>query len=204
METGSGPQSGTVFGEGCAASADDLVERFEVGDVVVDDGFVDEFPERLGRLEFWRIGRQEDVPDAFWDLEVCWSMPTGVVEHENDDPLAACASFFGKQAQQRLEEGLGYAVRDVPEALTGCRRNERRHVEPFEAMMAVRDRPLADRRPDPAGHRLQAEPVLVGRERLDRRIGVARRLLDDDVGHFFLKMSCSSGVAAFGLRGRGF
>ena len=70
--------------------------------------------------------------------------------------------------------------------------------------MAVRDRPLADRRPDPAGHRLQAEPVFVGRESLDRRIGVARGLLADDFGKVFLKSSCSAGVAAFGLRGRGF
>jgi hypothetical protein len=31
-------------------------------------------------------------------------------------------------------------------------------------MVAVRNRPLADRRPDPAAHRLQAEPVFVGRE----------------------------------------
>ena len=62
-------------------------------------------------------------------------------------------------------------------------------------MMAVRDRPLADRRPDPTGHRLQAEPALVGREDLDRRAGMARRFLGDDFGEFFLKASCSSGVA---------
>jgi hypothetical protein len=70
-------------------------------------------------------------------------------------------------------------------------------------MVSVSDRPLADRRPDPTGHRLQAEPVLVGREGLDRRVGMARRFLGDDFGEF-LKASCSSAVAAFGLRGRGF
>ena len=71
-------------------------------------------------------------------------------------------------------------------------------------MVAVRDRPLADRRPDPAAHRLQAEPVFVGGEGLDRRVGMARRFLGDNLGEFFLKASSSSSVAAFGLRGRGF
>jgi len=52
-------------------------------------------------------------------------------------------------------------------------------------MMAGRDRPLADRRPDPTGHRLQSEPALVGREGLDRRVGMARRFFGDDFGEFF-------------------
>jgi len=56
----------------------------------------------------------------------------------------------------------------------------------------VGDRPLADRRPDPTGHRLQAEPVLVGREGLDRRVGMARRFLGDDFGELFLKASCGA------------
>ena len=46
--------------------------------------------------------------------------------------------------------------------------------------------------------------MLVGREGLDRRVGMARGFLGDDLDKFFLKASCSSGVAAFGLRGRGF
>src|SRR5208283_213403 len=67
-----------------------------------------------------------------------------------DGTSTKCGRHFFWTAAMRLEEGLGYAFRDVPEALAGGRRNERRHVEPFEAMVAVRDRPLADRSSDPA------------------------------------------------------
>ena len=172
--------------------------------MLVDDGLVDQRPQRLGRLHFRGVGGLEDEPNAVGNDEAGFAVPTGVVERQDDAPLASGAGFFGEQPQQRLEERLGYAVRDVPEAFARRRRNERRHVEPFEAMMAVGDRPLADRRPDPAGHRLQADPALVGREGLDRRVGMARRFLGDDLGDFFLNASCSVSVAAFGLRGRGF
>jgi len=153
---------------------------------------------------FRGVCRLEDEANDFRDGEPDVAVPTGVVEHENDDPIASRAGFLSKQAQQRLEERLGYAVRDVPEDFASGGRNERRDIEPFEPMMAVRGRPFADRHPDPPRHRFQADPVLVGRERLDRRAGVARRFPRDDFGHFFLNASCSATVAALGLRGRGF
>jgi hypothetical protein len=46
--------------------------------------------------------------------------------------------------------------------------------------MAERHRARALRRPDPAPHRLQAEPVFVGRPELDRE-DVLRALLGDDL-----------------------
>ena len=39
-------------------------------------------------------------------------------------------------------------------------------------MMAERDRPLADRCPDPALDRLQAEPMLIRSPDLDRLVGM--------------------------------
>lgn len=148
MEAGLALDHFALAGESGTSHRDDLVEGLEGGDVLVDYGLVDQRPKRLGRLHFRGVGGLEDEADAFRHDEPRLAVPTGVVEHKNDDPVAPCAGFFGKQAQQRLEAGLGYPVRDVPEALAGGRKNERRLVEPFEAMMAVRDRPLAGRRPD--------------------------------------------------------
>lgn len=87
----------------------------------VDDRLVDEFPERLGRLKFGRVGRQEDEADAFGNVEVRRPMPTGVVYQENDDAVSACAGLFCESAQQFLEIGLGDAGVNVPEAFS-CRR----------------------------------------------------------------------------------
>ena len=43
-------------------------------------------------------------------------MPTGVVEDENDDPIATGPGFFGEGGQQRFEERLRDAVGNIPEA----------------------------------------------------------------------------------------
>jgi hypothetical protein len=106
-------------------------------------------------------------------------------EHENDDAVFAGAGFLGEGAQQLFEERLRYAVGDAPEAFAGRRRDEGGHIEPFEAVMAMSDRPHADRRPHPPRHRLRADTMLVGGEGLDRRAGVARRFLGDHLGEFF-------------------
>jgi hypothetical protein len=70
-------------------------------------------------------------------------------------------------------------------------------------MMAERDRPLADRGPDAAMDRLQAEPMLVRRPHLDGLVRMLVGFLDDRVGEAFLKSTACSGVADFGWRGRG-
>ncbi len=70
-------------------------------------------------------------------------------------------------------------------------------------MMARRDRALADRRPNAPRHRLQAEPVFVAGEDLDRLLGMLFRFLGDDVLEVFLNAAVSSGVADLGFFGRG-
>jgi hypothetical protein len=131
-------------------------------------------------------------------------MPTGVIEDENNDPVAPRAGLLGEGRQQRLEERLRHAVGDVPEAFAGRWRDEGGNIQPLEAMMAGGDRARADRRPNPAHDRFQAQPVFVGREGFDGDARMSLRLFGDDLGDFFLNSSCSAWLAAFGLRGRGF
>ena len=192
-----------IVGEADASFADDGLEGFEIADVFVDYRFVDDLPEMLGRLKFWSVGGKEQQPDSFGNLQIAFAMPTCVVEDEDDDPITTRPGFLGEGRQQRFEERLRDAVGNVPEAFAGRRRNERCDVEPFEAMMAGRDRAHADWRPNPPHDRLQAEPVFVGREGFDGEAGMDFGFLGDDLGDFFLNPSCSSALAALGLRGRG-
>jgi len=46
--------------------------------------------------------------------------------------------------------------------------------------------------------------MFVGREHFDGDAWMRLGFFGDDLGDFFLKPSCSSALAAFGLRGRGF
>ena len=110
-------------------------------------------------------------------------MPAGIVEHQDDVTLAPSAGLPGEGGEQGREEGLRQAGREIPDRLAAGRLDEGDHVQPPVPMVAERDRPLADRCPDPAADRLQAEAVLVLGPDLDgpvrmRRFGLRDRRLE--------------------------
>ena len=115
----------------------------------------------------------------------------------------ASAGLARESFEQRREERLRNAIVHIPKCFAARRRDEGGHVKPIEAMMARRDRALADGRPNAARHRLQAEPVFVAREDLDRPLGMLVRFFGDGVFETFLKIAVSSGVADLGFFGRG-
>jgi hypothetical protein len=112
-------------------------------------------------------------------------MPSGIVEYENDDAVTAGPGFLRESRQQLLEERFGDAVGNAPETFAGRGRDESRDVEPFDAVMAWRDRPRADGRPDSAHDRLQSEPVFVGGEGFDGDALIGLRYFRDDLGDFY-------------------
>src|ERR1700724_4701134 len=71
-------------------------------------------------------------------------------------------------------------------------------------MMAMRDRTLADGRPNTARDRLQADAMLVRGEDLDRLSRVLCGLLDNGVRKLFLNAAASAGEADFGFFVSGF
>ena len=181
MEAGSAFDGVAFVDEGGASFSDDVVEFVDRRDVFVDDGFINQRPQRFGWLQLGRIGRQEDQAHAFGHVQASFAMPTGVVENEHDGSINASAALACKSFEQRGEERLRHAVVHIPKGLAARRRDEGRHVKPIEAMMAGRDRPFADGRPDAARHRLQPEPMFVAREDLDRPLGMLLGFLGDDV-----------------------
>src|SRR5919107_5232099 len=139
---GSGIELATARGEGGA----EVVQR---GDMPIGDRLIHQRPEMLGRLEFGRVGRQEDEADPLGDGQVLGAMPAGVVEHEDDAALAAGAGLTGEEGEQFGEEGLGETAAEIPERLATGWLHEGGEVEPLIAVVAERDRPLASGRPDP-------------------------------------------------------
>jgi hypothetical protein len=112
-------------------------------------------------------------------------VPAGSVEHQDDDAVAPGAGLAGEGGQHPFEEPLVDAVGEIPDRLPARRGDEGDEVEPLEAVMAERQRARAFRRPDPAPHRLQAEPVLVGGPELDWLVGVVSGFLREGLGEFF-------------------
>lgn len=86
-------QSAASLGDGGV----DIVDGIEVS---VGEGFVDERPKMLGRLQFRGARGLIDEPDAVRNREVFRRVPAGIVELQHDDAVAA-----GAQAPARRYGG---------------------------------------------------------------------------------------------------
>ena len=82
--------------ETTAARGEDGVEFGQAGDVPVGDRLVQQGPEPLGGLEFRTVGRQEGEADPVGDGQTRRSMPTRIVEHE-DNAARVPAAGLGVQ-----------------------------------------------------------------------------------------------------------
>jgi hypothetical protein len=49
-----------LLGERPASICDDVLQRFDRGDAFVDEQFVEQLPQRLGRLQFRRVRREKN------------------------------------------------------------------------------------------------------------------------------------------------
>jgi len=203
VETGPALDHSGLAGEDNASARDDRIQILDCIDMLVDDGFIQERPQRFCRLQLRRVGRQKNEPYAFWDLQPGFTMPAGVIENKDNGPAHTRASFACERFQQRLEEPLRHAVGDVPKSLARRGRDEGGHVKPLETVMSRCDWPFANGRPDAPRNRLQTEPVFVAGEDFNWPAGMFGGLFGDGVSEFFLKAAASSAVADFGFLGRG-
>jgi len=69
MEAGSPFEDLAFIRQLDAALAKDGFERFEVGDVFVDDRLVEDFPKVFGGLKFRRVRGQKEKPDSVRNLQ---------------------------------------------------------------------------------------------------------------------------------------
>lgn len=157
----------------------------------------------LGRLQFGTVGGLEDETDAIGQAQVLGPMPARLIELQHDALSGSGTDRLGKIGKNEFEHLLANSVGDVAHRLAGCRVDEPGHIEPFEAMMAKHDRPLADRRPHPARDRLQAKAMFVHRPDFDARTRILLPFLASSRLQVFLSAARSSSVAASGWRGRG-
>ena len=162
----------------------EVVDGFEV---LVDERLIDKRPEALGGLEFRAAWRLIDEPDAVGHWKIFRAMPAGIIKLQDDDAIAAGTGLTREGGEQFGEKRLVDPVGKIPDRLSARRRNEAGHVEPFVAVVTECNRPLPDRRPNPAMDRFEAEPMLIRGPYLDGFVGMLRGLFGDRVGEFFYK-----------------
>jgi len=62
----------------------DVFEFIEIVKMSVDQWFIGQWPQVLGRLQLGRIGRQEKQMESFRNGEGFTGMPSGAVEHQHN------------------------------------------------------------------------------------------------------------------------
>ena len=203
MEEGIVADCVLLLSEGHATITDRVVQAFDSGKAAVGERFVDEGPKMFGRLQLGTVSGLKHEADAVGNGKILGPVPAGIVELEHDALVGSGADRLGKIGEDEFEQLLADGVGDVPHRPAGCRLDKPRHIEPFETMMAKRDRPLADRCPHPAHDRLQANAVFIARPQFDAGVRMFTPLLVNRGFEFFLSAARSSCVAASGWRGRG-
>ena len=141
----------------------------------------------LSRLEFGAAWGLIDEPDAIWNGKIFRAVPAGIVKLQNNDAIAASAGLSREGGEQFGKERLVDSVGEIPHRLAARGRDETGDVEPFVAMVTERDRPFADRRPNSAMDRLQAQPMLIRGPHLDGLVGMLGGFFGNHVGEFFYK-----------------
>ena len=110
---------------------------------------------RSAGWEFGAAWRLIDEPDAIGNGKVFRAVPAGIVELQDNDAIAASPGLSREGGEQFGKERLVDSVGEKPHRLAARGRDETGDVKPFVAMVTERDRPLADRRPNPSMDWLQ-------------------------------------------------
>src|SRR5689334_1555026 len=61
-----------------------LGQFFQIAEVSIRQRLVCQFPEMLGRLQFWRIWREKHQMQTLWYHNLIRTMPASLIQHEND------------------------------------------------------------------------------------------------------------------------
>lgn len=74
---------GSLLKDAAALGLDCLQGR-QIVEPSIGQRLVGERPEMLGRLQFWRVGRQKEQMNALRDGDLLAGVPAGTVEHQQD------------------------------------------------------------------------------------------------------------------------
>jgi hypothetical protein len=60
----------------------------------------------FGRLHLRCVGRQVKEAHAFWDSKARFGMPSGPIQHQQDDPLVPCTDRASEVGEHCSKNGL--------------------------------------------------------------------------------------------------
>lgn len=155
--------------EGKTALGLHLLQAGEIGEADIGQWLVGERPEVLGRLQLRRVGGQEEEMDTLGYLHLLPGMPPGSIQHQGNPFHWSCSHIPSKGSQHLTEENRRDGRQEPPLGLTGGRTDEATDIQPLVPLLDGRNRSLPDRCPHLSDQGQEANPVLIGRPKLDLR-----------------------------------
>ena len=113
----------------------DVFEFIEIVKMAVDQGFIRQGPQMLGRLQLGRIRRQEEQVKSFRDAERLAGMPAGAIEHQHNVFLFASSYSLGEMLQGQGKDVGIHGGQEQPLGVSGRRVDKGIDVEPLIAML---------------------------------------------------------------------
>jgi hypothetical protein len=170
VEAGGGADQLGVTLQLSAASELDVFELLDRREMAVDQTAVGQRPQVLSRLQFGRVGGQEEQVHVVGDAQLDAGVPAGTVEHEHNLLGGAGADGTGEGREFDREQCNGDRGRQVEDSAARGGMDEADEVAPGEAVADQRERALANGRPDAPQQRFEADPVLIDGPQLDPRV----------------------------------
>jgi hypothetical protein len=202
VETGGGADQLRVTLQLSTASELGVLQLLDRLEMAIDQAAVGQWPEVLGRLELRRVRREKQQVHMVGHAQFDAGVPAGAVEHQHDllgGTGSHCSREGGQLDFKERDADAGGQVKDGPPR-GGV--HEADQIAPGIPMADQGNGALADRGPDPAQQRFEADPMLIDGPQFDLRLREGRRDRPQERTDLFLNVSCCS-AAASACRGRG-
>ncbi len=182
-----------------------IFQVLDAGEVAIGQRGVGQWPEMFSRLEFGRIGRQEEQMEVVGNAQVNAAMPARAVEDQDNLLGGTCSHLLGKRGQFHLKHGNADRGGQMEDRAARSGMDEADQVAPLVAMLDGGDGTLTVKTPHFVEDRFEANAVFI-REihcpQLHLRLGKRRRHGAHQRPQLFLNASCWAG-SAWTWRGRG-
>src|SRR2546429_5975020 len=153
--------------------------------VAIGDAFVGQGPESLTWLQLWRIRRQKDEMEPFWDDQLRTAMPACSIQHQDNMLARTGTDTACKLLQGQIHHGNIDPRKEQPDGSPRLRMHKAIDVHPLVARLHDHPRTHALLHPDATQQGFETDAMLIKGPEFDACLGMLPLDLGSLAGKFF-------------------
>ena len=139
----------------------DIFQFVDRGEMPVHESGVGERPQMLDRLQFWRVGREEEQMDMLGHAQSQAVVPPGPVQNQDNLFVGTSAHLCSERFELRFKQRNAHAGREMADRAARGWVHKTDEVAPREAVLDGSERTLVTKRPHVMQNRLEADAVFI-------------------------------------------